>query len=90
MVEQLLNMLRRWPLLLVGLALFLWGISLADGEDRSDARALLLGVASVLVGAGMVVVVGTEVSSRYEKRHHDSVDDEVSPESMSMERDEGS
>lgn len=65
MMTQLLNLLRKWPLLLVGLALFLWGISLADGEeDKSDARALLLGVASVIIGAGMVVVVGNEVVDR--------------------------
>lgn len=67
-MKDLGDVLRRWPLLLVGLALFLWGISLAgDGEDKSDARALLLGVASMMMGAGLVVVVGNEVSSRYEK-----------------------
>ena len=59
------NLLGRWPLLLVGLSLFLWGVSLAEGQDQSDARALLLGVASVLIGAGIVLVAADAVD-----RHH--------------------
>jgi hypothetical protein len=75
-VNELLGMLKKWPLLLVGLALFLWGVALASDEDPSDARALLLGVASVLIGAGIVVVVGTETADRVRKNRQLEIDEE--------------
>ena len=56
-MNELFNLLRKWPLLLIGLVLFGWGVLMAQGEDQSDARALLLGVASVLIGAGIVIIV---------------------------------
>lgn len=48
----------RWPVLIAGLALIGWGVALVDTTDPSDARALLLGVGCVLVGAGLALVVG--------------------------------
>lgn len=49
--------LARWPLLLVGLTVLGFAVALfGDREDPSDARALLLGLGCVMVGAGIVLV----------------------------------
>lgn len=53
-----MNHLRRWPLLLTGLLVITAAIGLfGDRDDPSDARALLLGLGCVLVGAGIAIVV---------------------------------
>jgi hypothetical protein len=50
--------LGRWPLLTVGVLLVGWAVQfLADAGDRSDARALVLGVGAMLMGAGLVLIV---------------------------------
>lgn len=49
--------LGRWPLLLLGLCIIGAGVALSDGQgDASDARALLLGIGAVCVGAGIVLI----------------------------------
>jgi hypothetical protein len=48
--------LSRWPLLLLGLIIIAVGVGLADAADPSDARALLLGIGAVCVGAGIVLI----------------------------------
>lgn len=60
MFERLLDAFgrTRWPLLLIGLAVIIAAVAtLSSGEDRSDARALLLGVGAILLGAGLVRLV---------------------------------
>lgn len=48
----------RWPLLITGLIVIGWAVTqLTPESDKSDPRALLLGVGCVLLGAGLVMVV---------------------------------
>lgn len=50
--------LSRWPLLVTGLAVIALGIGLlGEADEKSQALALILGLGSVLVGAGIVRVV---------------------------------
>jgi hypothetical protein len=49
--------LLRWPLLAVGLVIVGLSVGLAQADDPSDTRALLLGLGCVLCGAGIVLVV---------------------------------
>lgn len=50
--------LSRWPLLIVGLAVLTYGVlDLRDPSDPSDARAFVLAVGSLVLGAGLVLVV---------------------------------
>jgi uncharacterized membrane protein YqgA involved in biofilm formation len=61
MLEKFLEVLGRskWPLLLIGLFIILLGTTLftVNDIDRSDARSLLLGVGSILLGAGIVRLI---------------------------------
>lgn len=49
--------LRRWPLLAAGLAVLGVDLALLSGGERALALALLLGVGSVMVGAGIANVL---------------------------------
>lgn len=66
----LVDALRRWPLLLVGLAVLGWAVLLAPPGDPDTVVALTI-VGAVLLGAGIVRVV-------LEHRHdrHQTDDDE--------------
>lgn len=56
----------RWPLLIIGLIIMLLASDMfSAGEDESDARALMLGVGAILLGAGLVRLV------YYDKRDDD-------------------
>lgn len=63
--------LRKWPLLIVGLMCLGWAMTLADRDDPSDMRALLLGVGAVIVGTGLTLVVLGFDDSRHRHRHND-------------------
>jgi len=53
--------LARWPLLAAGLTVLAVDIGLiADGADKRTAIALLFGVGSVMVGAGIAHVLGKD------------------------------
>ena len=59
-MDRLLDALgkTRWPLLLIGLTVMAIASGMfRDSEDRSDARALMLGVGAILLGAGLVRLV---------------------------------
>jgi hypothetical protein len=57
-VRYIKDAFARWPLLIAGLLLVWWSVQfLADEGDRSDARALVLGLGALLMGAGLVLVV---------------------------------
>lgn len=60
MIDKVLDALSRtrWPLLLIGLAVMVIASGMFEpGEDESDARALMLGVGAILLGAGLVRLV---------------------------------
>lgn len=54
-LRAILRVLAAWPLLIAGLAVLAFAVSLAE-PDPSDVRALLSGIGAVLVGAGIVMV----------------------------------
>lgn len=49
--------LKKWPLLATGLAILGVDLTLLGGEERAYALALLFGVGSVMVGAGIANVL---------------------------------
>lgn len=49
--------LRRWPLLILGTLIIAWAVSITTAQDPTEARALLFGVGSVLLGSGLAVVI---------------------------------
>lgn len=55
-VTGLIDALRRWPLLLTGLAVLSWAVILAPPGDPDTVVALTI-VGAVLLGAGLVRVV---------------------------------
>lgn len=62
----------RWPLLVIGGVLVAYAAtSLVDLGDPSDARALLLGIGSMLLGAGLVLIVQGVDRPRHRDRGHD-------------------
>jgi uncharacterized membrane protein HdeD (DUF308 family) len=72
-VKDLESTLSRWPLLVTGLTVIALGLGLfVDGDDKSDALALLLGVGCVLVGAGIVRVVEHD---DHDRTRDDAADD---------------
>lgn len=54
----LYRLILRWPLAIVGLVIIGWAVTkLSDQRDTSDARALLLGIGCVLLGAGLADII---------------------------------
>ena len=65
MLREFVRALARWPLLLVGLVICTYGVvELAEAEDRSDARAFVLSLGAVLLGAGLALDVRTPPPGR--------------------------
>lgn len=66
--DKLADVLAAWPLLLVGVVVLGIGATLAyRSGDAADARAALMAVGAVLIGAGIVRVI-------VHHRHHDELD----------------
>lgn len=55
-MKESLGHLTRWPLLVMGVLLLAFAAEFSDPQDTEGIRALLLGVGSVCVGAGIVLV----------------------------------
>lgn len=55
-VAGLVDALRRWPLLLVGLAVIAWAVLRTPDGDPDTSKALTI-IGAVLLGAGLVWVV---------------------------------
>jgi hypothetical protein len=57
-VRDVLGALSRWPLLVTGLAVIALSVGLlGEDDEKGKVLALMLGLGSVLVGAGIVRVV---------------------------------
>lgn len=55
--------LKRWPLLVIGIILIGWGTKLSS----SDGRALLFGSGSIVLGAGLAVIIMNYANDKDEK-----------------------
>jgi hypothetical protein len=81
-MREILDALSKWPLLVTGLAVIALSVGLLGEQDeKSKVLALMLGLGSVLVGAGIVRVVEHDGKAHEPQREREPWSDDEQPAS---------